>query len=102
MAYSTSIISETYWAEHPENAYLRLVRDVIDKGERRDDRTGTGTLSLFGTQSRYDLSNGTIPLLTTKQVFVRSIIEELLWFIKGSTDSKELSGKGVKIWDANG
>jgi thymidylate synthase len=89
-------------AEHPEYAYLRLVRDVLDRGERRDDRTGTGTLSLFGTQSRYDLSNGTIPLLTTKQVFVSSIIEELLWFIKGSTDSKDLSKKGVKIWDANG
>ena len=71
-------------------------------GECRNDRTGTGTLSLFGTQSRYDLSNGTIPLLTTKQVFVRSIIEELLWFVKGSTNSKELSSKNVKIWDANG
>ncbi len=107
MAYSTSLISDRRpeyagSAAHPEGAYLRLVRDVIDKGERRDDRTGTGALSLFGTQSRYDLSNGTIPLLTTKQVFVKSIIEELLWFIKGSTDSKELSGKGVKIWDANG
>lgn len=89
-------------SSHPEYAYLKLVRDVIDKGERRGDRTGTGTLSLFGTQSRYDLSNGTIPLLTTKQVFVKSIIEELLWFIRGSTDSKELSSRGVKIWDANG
>ena len=89
-------------AAHPEGVYLRLVRNIIDRGERRDDRTGTGTLSLFGTQSRYDLSDGTIPLLTTKQVFVKSIIEELLWFIKGSTDSKELSNKGVKIWDANG
>jgi thymidylate synthase len=89
-------------AVHPEDTYLRLVRDVIDMGKRRNDRTGTGTLSLFGTQSRYDISNGTIPLLTTKQVFVRSIIEELLWFIKGSTNSKELSSKNVKIWDANG
>ena len=85
-----------------EDAYLRLVRDVLDRGERREDRTGTGTLSLFGTQSRYDLSNGTVPLLTTKQVFVSSIIKELLWFIKGSTDSKDLSSRGVKIWDANG
>ena len=89
-------------AAHPEGTYLRLVRDVIDMGEHRNDRTGTGTLSLFGTQSRYNLNNGTVPLLTTKQVFTRSIIEELLWFIKGSTNSKELSSKNVKIWDANG
>ena len=64
---------------HPEDVYLRLVRDVIDRGER-DDRTGTGTMSLFGTQSRYDLSNGTIPLSLPSRC-VRSIIEELLWFI---------------------
>jgi len=89
-------------SNHGEYAYLRLVRDVLSRGEYRPDRTGTGTLSLFGTQSRYSLSNSTIPILTTKQMFTRSIIEELLWFIRGSTDSKELSNRGVKIWDANG
>jgi len=88
--------------DHPEYVYLRLVRDVIDMGERREDRTGMGTYSRFGTQSRYDLSNETVPVLTTKQIFLKSIIEELLWFIKGCTDSKELSNKGVKIWDSNG
>jgi thymidylate synthase len=95
-------IHTSFTEQHPEYAYLRLVRDVLDRGERRDDRTGTGTLSLFGTQSRYDLSDGTVPLLTTKQVFVKSVIEELLWFIRGSTDTKDLSRRGVRIWDANG
>ena len=63
--------------------------------------TGTGTISTFGTQMRFDLRES-FPLLTTKRVFWRGVAEELLWFIKGSTNAKELSDKGVRIWDANG
>lgn len=85
-----------------EYEYLNLVRKVLKEGVRSEDRTGKGTLSVFGTQSRYDLKDWTLPLLTTKKMFARGIIEELLWFVRGCTDSKELSSKGVKIWDANG
>lgn len=89
-------------ARSDEHEYLDLVRNVLEKGKLKMDRTGTGTLSLFGYQMRFNLRNGTIPLLTTKKLFWRGIVEELLWFIKGSTDSRELSEKGVHIWDANG
>ena len=68
---------------------------------KRDDRTGTGTLSLFGAQMRYSLRDGTFPLLTTKKVFYRGIAEELFWFIRGSTNAKELQEKNVRIWDGN-
>lgn len=88
--------------QHDEYEYIKLVQRVLDYGRAKDDRTGTGTFSIFGTQSRYSLRNQIIPLLTTKRVFWRGIVEELLWFIRGSTDSKTLSEKGVKIWDANG
>lgn len=87
---------------HEEQQYLDLVRDIIEKGVFRPDRTGTGTKSIFGAQSRYSLRNNVIPVLTTKTISWKSVVEELLWFIRGSTDSKELSAKGVKIWDANG
>jgi thymidylate synthase len=67
------------------------------------DRTGTGTISIFAPQSlRFSLSNSTLPLLTTKRVFLRGVIEELLWFVRGSTDGKLLSAKGIHIWDGNG
>lgn len=66
------------------------------------DRTGVGTLSIFGAMQRYSLSNNVLPLLTTKRVFVRGVIEELLWMISGSTDSNVLANKKVHIWDANG
>lgn len=85
-----------------EQQYLDLVKRIIDKGSFKSDRTGTGTYSIFGTQSRFSLHDNVLPLLTTKRVFWRGILEELLWFIRGSTDAKELSDKGVKIWDANG
>ncbi len=89
--------------EHDERQYLRLVRRVIDDGEVRADRTGTGTLSIFAPPSlRFSLAGSTLPLLTTKRTFLRGIIEELLWFIRGSTDSTLLSNKGIKIWDGNG
>lgn len=86
-----------------EQAYLDLCRRVIEEGEHRPDRTGTGTKSLFAPpQLRFDLSDNTFPLLTTKRVFSRGIIHELLWFVAGCTDAKVLSDKGVKIWEGNG
>lgn len=81
---------------------MDLVREVIEHGEERKDRTGTGTLSLFGRMCRYNLKDGIMPLMTTKRVYWKGVAEELLWFIRGCTDAKELSKKGVKIWDANG
>jgi len=87
---------------HDEHQYLDLIRHIMDCGHKKSDRTGTGTVSVFGTQSRYSLRDGVIPLLTTKRVFWRGVLEELLWFIRGSTDGKELSKVGVNIWDANG
>jgi len=78
--------------------YLDLLNRVLTDGVCRDDRTGTGTLSVFGHQMRFDLSKG-FPLVTTKKVFTRGIIEELLWFISGSTNKKVLQEKNVHIWD---
>ncbi|MBC8291728.1 MAG: thymidylate synthase [Proteobacteria bacterium] len=78
--------------------YLDLLQKVLDEGSRKQDRTGTGTLSIFGCQSRYDLSAG-FPLLTTKKLHLRSIIHELLWFIAGDTNVAYLQRNGVKIWD---
>jgi thymidylate synthase len=88
--------------DHPEYQYLNLLKEIMEKGEVRSDRTGTGTKSLFGVTMRYDLSNDTIPVMTTKRVHWKSVVEELLWFIRGSTNEKELSAAGVKIWSANG
>uniref|UniRef100_A0A3Q2PEH4 Thymidylate synthase n=1 Tax=Fundulus heteroclitus TaxID=8078 RepID=A0A3Q2PEH4_FUNHE len=84
-----------------ERGYLNLVEYIMENGRKKGDRTGTGVLSVFGAQVRYNLRDK-FPLLTTKRVFWKGILEELLWFIKGSTNAKELSEKGVKIWDANG
>lgn len=78
-----------------------MVREVIAEGVKRGDRTGTGTLSVFGRQMRFDLREG-FPLLTTKRVFWRGVAEELLWFIRGSTSAKELQEKNIHIWDGNG
>ncbi|XP_068850039.1 thymidylate synthase isoform X2 [Capricornis sumatraensis] len=86
---------------HGELQYLGQIEHILRCGFRKDDRTGTGTLSVFGMQARYNLRDE-FPLLTTKRVFWKGVLEELLWFIKGSTNAKELSSKGVKIWDANG
>lgn len=87
--------------DHPEYGYLDIVRSVLEKGEVRGDRTGVGTISLFGAQLRFDLSRG-FPLLTTKRVFWKGVRDELLWFISGSTDARVLSEKGIHIWDGNG
>jgi dihydrofolate reductase/thymidylate synthase len=86
---------------HEEYQYLNAIRDIIEKGNHMGDRTGTGTRSLFGQQQRYDLRKS-FPLLTTKRVFWRAVVEELLWFVRGDTNGKHLSEKGIKIWDGNG
>jgi dihydrofolate reductase/thymidylate synthase len=85
-----------------EQQYLDLVRRVIETGVRKGDRTGTGTLSLFGAQMRFSLRNGRFPLLTSKRVFWRGVVEELIWLTRGCTDSKVLAEKTVHIWDDNG
>ncbi len=81
-----------------EKQYLSLLQDLLDNGVRKGDRTGTGTLSVFGRMYRHDLSQG-FPLLTTKRLHVKSILIELLWFLQGGTNTAFLKENGVSIWD---
>ena len=80
-------------------AYLDLIRHVLEHGEKREDRTGTGTISVFGTQTRYDMREG-FPLLTTKKVLFKAVVYELLWFLRGSTNINDDLTQHSPIWDA--
>ena len=86
------------WPTLVVKAYLDLMRDVLAHGEARPDRTGTGTLAVFGRQVRYDLREG-FPCVTTKKLHLRSIIHELLWILRGETNTRYLNDHGVTIWD---
>jgi len=86
---------------HEEYQYLEIIEDILEHGNQKSDRTGTGTKSVFGRQMRFSLRDGTFPLLTTKKTFYRGIAEELFWFIRGSTNAIELKEKKVMIWEGN-
>lgn len=83
---------------HPEYQYLDIMSDLLESGDRRMDRTGEGTLSLFGRQMRFDLSDGTIPIFTTKKVYWKTSAKEMLWFLTGQTNIDGLLRENVRIW----
>jgi len=83
---------------HPEYQYLRIMDRLLTHGDRRVDRTGVGTLSLFGEMMRFDLSDGTLPIYTTKRVYWKTAIKEMLWFLTGQTNIRELLQQNVHIW----
>nr|XP_043624338.1 bifunctional dihydrofolate reductase-thymidylate synthase 1-like [Erigeron canadensis]XP_043624339.1 bifunctional dihydrofolate reductase-thymidylate synthase 1-like [Erigeron canadensis] len=97
---SFSFLPRKIFEKHEEYLYLKLVEDIISNGALKKDRTHTGAFSKFGCQMRFNLRKS-FPLLTTKKVFWRGIVEELLWFISGSTNAKVLQDKGINIWDGN-
>src|SRR4051812_44379281 len=81
-----------------EFQYLDLVADVLDRGDQRIDRTGVGTRSLFGAMTRFDLSKGQVPILTTKRVYWKPAVKEMLWFLTGDTNIQSLLREDVRIW----
>lgn len=83
---------------HPEYQYLDLLEQVLERGDERVDRTGVGTRSLFGTTVRFDLSDGTVPILTTKRVYWKTAVKEMLWFLTGGTNIQALLRENVRIW----
>ncbi|MEX0956773.1 MAG: thymidylate synthase [Rhizobiaceae bacterium] len=83
---------------HPEQQYLDLMQDIMESGDRRVDRTGVGTLSLFGAMARFDLSGGRVPILTTKRVYWKTAVKEMLWFVSGGTNIRPLLENNVRIW----
>jgi thymidylate synthase len=85
-------------ARHPEHQYLDLLSRVLDKGDERADRTGVGTLSLFGELLRFDLTGGQVPIMTTKRVYWKTAVKEMLWFLTGGTNIRELLQQNVRIW----
>ncbi len=92
------MMKEGYQLQHPENEYLDLLKYILENGNKKEDRTGTGTLSVFGYQMRFDLRKG-FPLLTTKKVPFKLVASELLWFIKGDTNIRYLLKNNNHIWD---
>lgn len=82
----------------PEHQYLSLLRQILESGDPRVDRTGVGTFSIFGAVARFDLSKGQVPLLTTKRVYWKTAVKEMLWFLTGGTNIRELLRQNVKIW----
>ena len=89
-----------YDIETDETKYLNLLKHIMKNGKRRNDRTGTGTISVFGYQLRFNARN-CIPALTTKRVYWKGVVEELLWFLRGDTNINHLMDKSVHIWDGN-
>jgi dihydrofolate reductase/thymidylate synthase len=87
--------------QHEEMNYLNVAREIQERGDIKSDRTGTGTISIFGPQLKFNLGTGEFPLLTTKKVYWKGVVEELLWFVRGCTDAKQLADKNVRIWDGN-
>lgn len=83
---------------HPEEQYLDIVRHLLEKGDRRIDRTGVGTLSMFGAMMRFDLSGGAFPVFTTKKVYWKTAVKEMLWFLTGRTDLRSLLAENIRIW----
>ncbi len=84
-----------------ELEYLKLLTKIVEKGNQKSDRTGVGIYSLFGTQLRFSLEDGKVPMLTTKKIFAKGVVEELLFFLRGETDTTKLEAKGVNIWKGN-